>query len=138
MKKYRPIKLWVILLMLIIFGFLLGVFLMEGWKKILMLVCTSIIFLMFVLSITYYIQFQNDKIVIRHGLSSFNKSYRSNFKTRYILLRDINSISVNYPNKYVIINLKDGNNIMLSVNGYVKTSIIIDEFKKIDDGLGNH
>ena len=135
MKKYRPVKLCIILLILIIVGILFGGFLMEGWKQVLMLICTSIMFLVFILSTTYYIQFQKDRIVIRHGLSSFNKSYRSSLKTRHILFSDISNLSINYSNKYVIINLKDGNNIMLSFNGYLKTDQLIDEFNVIKKEL---
>lgn len=137
MKKYRPIKLWIILLVLIIVGIVLGAFLMDGWKQVLMLICTSVMIVVFVLSTTYYIQFQNDRIVIRHGLSSFGKSYRSNFKTRYILFNDIDNLSINHSSKYAIINLKDGNNIMLSFNGYLKTYQIVDEFKIVNKKLNN-
>ena len=132
MKRYRPIKLWIILLILIAFGVLIGGFLMDGWKRILMLVCTSIIFIVFILCTTYYIQFQTDRLVIRHGLSSSNKSYRSNMKTRYILFNDIKNLSINHSSKYVIINLKDGNNIMFSFNGYFNADQIVSEFRKID------
>ena len=69
MKKYRPIKLWIILIILIAFGVLFGVFLMDGWKQVLMLICTGIMFIVFILCTTYYIQFQTDRIIIRHGLS---------------------------------------------------------------------
>lgn len=138
MKKYRPIKLWIVLLILIFIGILLGGFLMDGWKRILMLVATSVMVAVFVLTTTYYIQFQHDKIVIKHGLSSFKKSYRSNLKTRYILFNDINSISINPSNKYVVISLKDGNNIMFSFNGYLKTSQLIDEFKNVNNELNKN
>ncbi len=137
MKKYRPIKLWIILLVLIVFGVLFGGFLMDGWKRVLMLVCTGIMFIVFVLCTTYYIQFQSDRIVIRHGLSSFNKSYRSNMKTRYILFSHINNLTINHSSKYVIINLKDGNNIMLSFKGYLKVDQIVNEFSKINNELNN-
>jgi len=137
MKKYRPIKLWIILLVLIIVGIVLGAFLMDGWKQVLMLICTSVMIIVFVLSTTYYIQFQNDRIVIWHGLSSFGKSYRSNLKTRYILFDDIDNLSINHSNKYAIINLKDGNNIMFSFKGYLKTYQIVDEFKIVNNKLNN-
>ena len=66
MKKYRPIKLWIILLILIAVGVLLGGFLMEGWKRVLMLVCTGVILIVFLLCTTYYIQFQTERLVISH------------------------------------------------------------------------
>ena len=135
MKKYRPIKLWFILLMLISGGISFGIFLMDGWKQILMLICTSTMFITFLLTTTYYIEFQNDKIVIKHGLSSFNRTYRSNLKTRYILFSDINDLSINYSNKHVIISLKNGNNILFSLNGYFKPFEIADKFKDIKNKL---
>lgn len=138
MKKYRPFKLWIILLSIIVVGALLGGFLMDGWKRVLILVCTSIMFIVFILCATYYIQFQTDRLVIRHGLSSFNKSYRSNIKTRYILFSDIKNILINESSKYVIINLKDENNIMLSLKGYFKIDQIVSEFRKIDFELNNN
>ena len=137
MKKYRPIKLWIILLILITVGILFGGFLMDGWKRVLMLVCTVIMFIVFILCTTYYVQFQTDRLVIRHGLSSFNRSYRSNIKTRYILFSDIKNLSINQASKYVVINLKDGNNIMFSFNGYFKVNQIVSEFRKIDYELNN-
>lgn len=132
MKKYRPIKLWIILLFLISFGVLFGVFLMDGWKRVLMLIYTGIMFIVFILCTTYYVQFQADRIIIRHGLSSFNKSYRSSMKTRHILFNNIKSILINHSNKYVIISLKDGNNILFSFTGYFKIEQIVSEFRKID------
>ena len=135
MKKYRPIKLWIILLILIAVGVLLGGFLMEGWKRVLMLVCTGVILIVFLLCTTYYIQFQTDRLVIRHGLSSFNKAYRSNMKTRHILYSNIKNLSINHSKKYVIINLKDSNNIMFSFNGYFKVEQIVSEFKKINNEI---
>ena len=138
MKKYRPIKLWLILLLVTVFGGILGGFLMDGWKQVLMLICTGVIFAAFILSTTYYVQFQKDRIVIRHGLSSFNKSYRSNFKTRHILFSDIIDLSINYSSKYVIISLKDGNNIMFNFNGYSGANQIIDELKNVKNELSRH
>ena len=135
MKKYRPIKLLLILLAIIVVGALFGVLWIDGWKRIVILICTFIITLTFLLCTTYFIQFQNDKVIIRHGLSSFNKSYRSNFKTRCFLICDIADISINYSNSYVIISLKDGNNILLSLGGYFNASKIIDEFKTIQNKL---
>lgn len=135
MKKYRPIKLLLILIILITIGAVLGIFLLGGWKKIVMLVCTVIMLFAFALCATYYIQFQNDRILIMHGLSSFNKLYRSNFKTRCFLICDIADISINYSSSYVIIRLKDGNNILLSLGGYFNASEIIDQFKVIKNQL---
>ena len=131
MKKHRPIKLLIILLVLIFIGVLFGCFLMDGWKRIVMLTCTSVMVFAFILSTTYFVQFQSDKIVVRHGVSSFSKSYRSNFKTRHISHDDIHDISLDYFNKCVVINMKDGNNVLLSLNGYFHASRIIDEFKKV-------
>ncbi len=110
----------------------------DGWKRVLMLICAGIIFAAFVLSTTYYVQFQNDRIVIRHGLSSFNKSYRSNFKTRHILFSDIIDLSINYSGKYVIISLKDGNDILFSFSGYSESNQIIDELKNVKNELNRH
>ena len=59
MTKYRPIKLLLILIILITIGAVLGIFLLGGWKKIVMLVCTVIMLFAFALCATYYIQFQN-------------------------------------------------------------------------------
>lgn len=135
MKKYHPNKLLLILFILITIGALFGVLLVDGWKRIVILICTFVMIFAFVLCTTYFIQFQNDKVIIRHGLSSFNKSYRSNFKTRCFLICDIADISINYSSSYVIIELKDGNNILLSLGGYFNASEIIDEFKTVQNKL---
>lgn len=135
MKKYRPTKLLLILLAVITLGILFGVLLVDDWKRIVIHICTFVMIFAFILCTTYFIQFQNDKVIIRHGLSSFNKSYRSNFKTRCFLICDIADISINYSSSYVIIRLKDGNNILLSLGGYFNASEIIDEFKTIKNKL---
>ena len=135
MKKYRPTKLYMILLALIAVGILSSAFLLEGWSRVAVLVCTGIMVISFILVMTYYVQFQADRIVIRHGLSSSNKTYSSNFKTVYILHSDINSLSINHLNTYVIIGLKNGNSIMFSFGGYLKKNQIINEFEKINNEL---
>ena len=135
MKKYRPIKLLIILLAVILLGILLGGFLLNGWKRIVVIAGTSVIVGAFILGLTYFIQFRDDKVVIKHGLSSFNKSYHSNLKTRHILHADIYNISINYSNKYVIISLKNGANIMLTLNGYFSSYEIMKEFEKINNKI---
>lgn len=135
MKTYRPIKLWLILLTVVTIGILFGLLLLKEWKQVLVLVCTAFAFLAFILCTTYYIQFQDDKIVIKHGVSSFKKSNRSNFKARVILISDINDLLINYSNKYVTIGLKGGNNIMVAFGGYFNASDILDEFRNVKDKL---
>ena len=137
MKKFRPIKLWIMLLGVSIVGITFGVFFMDGWKRFIVLICSGIIFLFFIFTLSCFIQVKDDQIIIRHGLSSFNNSYQFNFKTRHILYIDIHNISINYTNKYVIITLNDGNNIMLSLRGYYSAYKILSQFENTYNNLNN-
>ena len=118
MKKYRPIKLWIILFIVIIAGILSVVFLIDGWRQNVILFGGVTTFVIFILYTPYYIQFQDDKIIIRYGLSSLKKSDSSNVKTRFILISDIKDLFIKTSYKRVVIELKNGNNITFDFRGY--------------------
>lgn len=124
-KKYRPVKLWIILISCIILFAFLGIFLLDGWEQIIMLIGVGLITIGMALTFTYYFEVKADRIIIRHGLSSFNKKYRSSFKTRIILINEINSIDLSDWEKAIVINLKDANSIYFPISGYFHHSEIV-------------
>ncbi|MCH5172522.1 MAG: hypothetical protein J1F31_06825 [Erysipelotrichales bacterium] len=93
-KKYRPVKLWLILISFVILFAFFGIFLLNGWRQIVMLISVGLIAISMALTFTYYFEIKDDRVIIRHGLSSFNKKYRSSFKTRIILINEINSLDL--------------------------------------------
>ena len=133
MNKHRPIKLWGILTMLVVLSSIFGFVLLDGWRKIVMLSCTAIAVLLLLLSLTYYIEFKIDKIIIKHGILSINRHYKSNFKAKTILINDIGALSL-FSN-YVIINLKDGNTVMFNFKGYLDAPNIVNAFDNIKKEL---
>ena len=104
-KRYRPIKLWIILILFIVVFCLFGIFILDGWKKTVMLICAGLIAIGMILLFTYYFEVKDDMILIRQGISSFNKKYRSSFKTRTILINEINTLDLSEGGKAIIINL---------------------------------
>ena len=124
-KRYRPVKLWIILISVIIIFAFFGIFLLDSWRQIVMLIGVGLITICMALTLTYYFEIKDDRIIIRHGLSSFNKKYRSSFKTRIILINEINSIDLSDWEKAIVINLKDANSICFPISGYFHHSEIV-------------
>lgn len=123
-KKYRPFKLWIILIAAVLLGIIATVA-FNGWLKILVLVCTSALFLVLILCLTYWFEVKEDRIIIRHGISSYDKQYRSNFKTRTILFENIACIDLRNSGRDVVIGLKDGKAILFTISGYSHRNEIV-------------
>ena len=102
-----------------------GILLFYGLKQILV-ICSSILIILFMpLLFSYYFMVTDDSIIIRHGLSSFQKKYRSSFKTRVIMIKDINGLDVENGGKAIMFNMKDGGSIYFSIGGYFNRGEII-------------
>jgi len=130
-KKYVPLKLWIILILIILGSILAGIFLFDGLKKIVMFVGAGSLSFIMPLLFTYYFEVKEDRVIIRHGLSSFNKQYHSSFKTITILFEDINDIDIRNNGDAIIIILKDGSSIYFPIGGYFNRSEIINLFYQI-------
>ncbi len=78
--------------------------------------------------LSYFFEVKEDRILIRHGLSSFNRQYRSNFKTRTIMIKEINSIDIRDKGKTIIFGLKGEIEIYFQIGGYFNKNEIINLF----------
>ena len=134
-KKYRPIKLWVILILVILILVPASIFLMDGWKRHVVLSCGISVFVGLIVCLTYWFEVKEDCILIRHGLSSFNKQYRLSFKTRVIMIDDIKSIEVGKAGKSIIFYLKDTSAICFQIGGYYNRTEVIGLFNKVKDQI---
>ena len=129
-KKYRPVKLWLILGLVLLITPL-------SWssdyalRKYLSFFCFVGLLLVLILCFTYWFEVKEDRIIIRHGLSSFDKQYSSNFKTRTIMICDINSIDIRDSGKVIIISLKNGSSVCFPIGGYFHHSEIIRLFYEV-------
>lgn len=123
-KIYRPIKLWLTLLVAIIFSIVL-ILILSGWKQIVSIIILSGLLIFMPVLLTYYFKITNDSIIIRHGLSSYSKKYRSSFKTRIILIDEINGLDVRDSGRAIVINLKNGNEIYFPIGGYFNRNEIV-------------
>ncbi|MBQ8164363.1 MAG: hypothetical protein IJZ94_00915 [Clostridia bacterium] len=132
-KKYRPVKIWIVLSAVILIGLPFGLFLLDGWKKIVMLLCVLFSFFYLIICLTYWFEVKEDRILIRQGLSSFDEQYRSDFKTRTIMIENIKDIDFRNSGNDIIFTLNDGNAIYFTIGGYCnRTEIVtlISEIKK--------
>ncbi len=137
-KKYRPLKIVLIMLIVtlipvaeyIAFDFELG-------KRIFLIVGASFFALLTLYFVTNYIQFEENEVFVKHGLSSFKKVNGKRYTTKHLLHSDIENIVTNYPNKYVIVSLKNGVNLPISLVGYSRSRSdeMLKEFDKINDKI---
>ena len=124
-KKYRPVKLWLLLGGLLLIGVPSFCFFEPGWEKWLGLFSCAGLFFGLIICFTYWFEVKEDRIIIRHGLSSFNKKYISSFKTRTIMICDIQSMDLWDFGKAIVICLKDGNDIYFPIGGYFHHAEIV-------------
>ena len=139
MKKYKPTKAYVIFLIAIIFSTLECIVFPEVEEviRIILIICTIALVLVLIVSTANFVQFNDDEAIIRHAINSDNKAYRSSIKTRHILYSDIENIITNYRGQYVIIRLKNGVNLSISLVGFFRSRSdeMLKEFDKINDKI---
>ena len=139
-RKYRPIKLWIILALCTIVG-VLTLFLMdEVIKRIIAIISTILVFIGLLLTMTFYVAFQEDKIIIVNGHST-SALGRLNLKIRRIIpVNLIKSISVQQHSSKVSIVLTDGMTLYYDFAGYFASKEILDNFLCIkgDISIGNN
>lgn len=130
-KKYRPVKLWLILGGIILLIFPCVPF-FPGWKKVVSIIGLIIIFFALVFAFTYCFEVTDRSIIIKHRVSSSNKKYRSPFikaKVIEIKIEDISNIGI--CNDHIVITLKDYDEIFLSIGGYFHRSELVQLVQEI-------
>ena len=124
MKKYRPKKIWVVLSVLFII-FFIAEFVIDSWQRYAAMIgCIAALVGLFI-TLKYWFEITEDKIVIRQWVQSSNKAYESHFKIKTIMIADINNLDVCNKGTVIAINLKNGDEIYFSISGYYNRSSII-------------
>lgn len=124
-------KIWLILGLVLLIAVPPSLFSSSELRKYISLFCFVVLFLGLILCFTYWFEVKEDRIIIRHGLSSFDKQYCSSFKTRTIMICDINSIDIRDSGKVIIISLKSDNSVCFPIGGYFHHSEIIRLFYEV-------
>ena len=139
MKKYKPTKAYIIFIIAIVFSILDCIVFpdVEGVIRILLIICTITVVLVLIIAIGNFVQFNDDEAIIRYAIKSDNKAYRSIIKTRHILYSDVENITTNYRGQYVIIRLKNGVNLSISLLGFFRSRSdeMLKEFDKINEKI---
>lgn len=133
MKKYKPWKLILIMLLLSVFG---SLFTFLVYKSndivtfILLAICMLLINIFTLVVLFYFVKLYDDKIVFRQGffLTKNNKnpftvkeSWLSTFHVYTIAFDEIEKV-VFYQNNQIVLILKGGNRMQISFVGYSKTT----------------
>lgn len=133
MKKYKPWKLILIMLLLSVFG---SLFTFLVYKSddivtfILLAICMLLINIFTLVVLFYFVKLYDDKIVFRQGffLTKNNKnpftvkeSWLSTFYVYTIAFDEIEKV-VFYQNNQIVLILKGGNSMLISFGGYSKTT----------------
>lgn len=133
MKKYKPWKLILIMLLLSVFG---SLFTFLVYKSddivtfILLAICMLLINIFTLVVLFYFVKLYDDKIVFRQGffLTKNNKnpftvkeSWLSTFYVYTIAFDEIEKV-VFYQNNQIVLILKGGNRMQISFSGYSKTT----------------
>lgn len=133
MKKYKPWKLILIMLLLSVFG---SLFTFLVYKSddivtfILLAICMLLINIFTLVVLFYFVKLYDDKIVFRQGffLTKNNKnpftvkeSWLSTFYVYTIAFDEIEKV-VFYQNNQIVLFLKGGNRMQISFSGYSKTT----------------
>ena len=133
MKKYKPWKLILIMLLLSVFG---SLFTFLVYKSddivtfILLAICMLLINIFTLVVLFYFVKLYDDKIVFRQGffLTKNNKnpftvkeSWLSTFCVYTIAFDEIEKVFF-YQNNQIVLILKGGNRMQISFSGYSKTT----------------
>lgn len=133
MKKYKPWKLILIMLLLSVFG---SLFTFLVYKSddivtfILLAICMLLINIFTLVVLFYFVKLYDDKIVFRQGffLTKNNKnpftvkeSWLSTFCVYTIAFDEIEKVCF-YQNNQIVLILKGGNRMQISFSGYSKTT----------------
>ena len=136
-KKYRAVKLWLIMALCVALC-VGGIILMkndDNPKSFLylpvLIICTVIIAIAFLWCLTFFIEFEQDRILIRHGHWS-TKNFWGKFGTRTIMKDEITTLWLDRKKLFVRIRLKDETELTYNFGGYFQVDEIFDEFASIE------
>ena len=133
MKKYKPWKLILIMLLLSVFGSLFTFLVYKSDEIvtfILLAICMLLINIFTLVVLFYFVKLYDDKIVFRQGffLTKNNKnpftvkeSWLSTFYVYTIAFDEIEKVFL-YQNNQIVLILKGGNRMQISFGGYSKTA----------------
>lgn len=132
MKKYRPVKLCIAILMVLACGVLAILRMDWDLRKICLIILLCVAFLIFLICATYYVQFTEDSVIILHGSRSTTRKYKALYKVRIIPFKDISHMWINPSKRTVTLFLKDACDITYCFGGYFNSSRIIEKFMSIE------
>ena len=121
-KKYRPVKIWGWLLVLVMASFGLLCLPIGLFRSVIVGICCVVLFLSLILMLTYHIEVKEDRLIVRYSTSSdYNREYFSMFKTHTFLFDDIRNLDVYDDGKYkrIQIILKTGDSVSFSAVGFL-------------------
>ena len=139
-KKYRPVKIWVLLAVCVMASLVLLCLPIGMSRSVIVSICCMGLFLCLILTLTYYIEVKDDRLIVRYSTSSdYNRKYFSMFKTHTFLFDDIRNLDVYDDGKYkrVQIILNTGDSVSFSAVGFLNRDyaeikkLIFDVKKKI-------
>ena len=131
MIKYKPWKLFFILLLLSILGSAFTFLLYksdEFVSFVLVLFCTSIIIIFTIVVLFYFVELHEDKIIFRQGFFltknkknpfKVKESWISTFCVNTIYFADVEKVVFGQNNQMVIM-MKDDSRMLISFGGYSK------------------
>ena len=131
MIKYKPWKLFFILLLLSILGSAFTFLLYksdEFVSFVLVLFCTSIIIIFTIVVLFYFVELHEDKIIFRQGYFltknkknpfKVKESWISTFCVNTIYFADVEKVVFGQNNQMVIM-MKDDSRMLISFGGYSK------------------
>ena len=143
MIKYKPWKLFFIMLLLSLLGSAFTFLLYKSNEIvsfILVLFCTSIIVIFTIVVLFYFVEIYEDKIVFRQGFFlnknknnpfKVKESWLSTFFVNTIYFDDVEKVVFGHNNQMVLM-MKDDSRMLISFGGYSKDiqSKIIAKLKK--------
>lgn len=133
MKKYRPVKLWIVLLTIILAGVACMIFLGEHGHNLTPGILCGLLSLFLIHSTTFFIQFQKDRVIIKYTHDSNIKlGITFAFKPRVILYKNITQLYINIDKKEIYILQNDGENVQYSLAYFFPNKKIIERFMNIE------
>ena len=121
-KKYRPVKICGLLLLLWILSLGMLCLPLGIPRSIVVGLCSAILLLGLMLMFTYYIEVKEDRLIVRYSTTSdYNRKYTSALKTHTFLFDDIRNLDVFEDRKYkhIQITLKTGDSVSFSAQGFM-------------------
>ena len=136
MKKYRPTKLHWLCVPIFLVIMYAAIFLApnDGPYRPILILCGVFFFGLIITNTAYFVQFEEDRVIVRQKAHSETMNTGSALKARTILYQDISSLKVSYTEMSVAITLKDGSDFCYIFTVYPKAREILDKFTEIKCG----